>query len=671
MGNTYARPLAIEPVNSASLNSSSFQCGTRPVAAVDNLAVTFMRDGKSVQAVRGVSLHIDAGEIVGLVGESGSGKSVLGLSMLGLLPASAAIDGTVRINGRDLRATSERELRKVRRLDLGAVFQDPMTSLNPTMKIGRQVAEAAGSMEEAEKLLAAVGIPEPSRRMGSYPHELSGGLRQRVMIAIAVAGRPSLIVADEPTTALDVTVQAQVLSLLRSLRDEIGCAILLVTHDLGVAAQIADRVVVMYAGRIAEDGPTEAVLLSPSHPYTTGLLRSRLSLETVRGRRLAAMPGEVPSPVSPLSGCAFAPRCAVRVPECEKMIPEAVFIGPEHLSACVRPPGVAADMASPLPEQSTSAEPATAAIATAGEALTVKAVSKGFSVGGRKGGRSTLHALQKVSLTVAPGESVALVGESGSGKSTLLRVVAGLETADQGSVVLPAGHRPQMVFQDSGASLTPWMSVGELIEERLRSAPRSERLGRSERRARVIESLTRVGLQPETARARASQLSGGQRQRVALARATVVPPAMLLCDEPTSALDVSLAASVINLIGDLRTTLGMSVLFVTHDLAVARIVADRIAVMYLGRIVEIGTAEEITGSPKHPYTQALIASIPDLGTTAPRLRGEPASPLSPPTGCAFHPRCPIAVSVCSDPELELGLAGVVGSTHHVACTERR
>ncbi|NMM88800.1 peptide ABC transporter ATP-binding protein [Rhodococcus sp. SRB_17] len=661
-------------MNSASLATTYLTTSSEtvgPVAAVDNLAVTFTRDGRSVHAVRGVSLRIDAGEIVGLVGESGSGKSVLGLSMLGLLPAATVIEGTVRINGRDLRTTSERELRKVRRLDLGAVFQDPMTSLNPTMKIGRQVAEAAGSMEEAEKLLAAVGIPEPGRRMGSYPNELSGGLRQRVMIAIAVAGRPSLIVADEPTTALDVTVQGQVLSLLRSLRDEVGCAILLVTHDLGVAAQIADRVVVMYAGRIAEDGPTETILSLPSHPYTTGLLRSRLSLETVRGRRLAAMPGEVPSPVTPLSGCAFAPRCVVREPECEKAIPEAVFIGPAHLSACVRPPGVAAEISQPQPDSSTPDQLPTSTIAETGRTLTVKAVSKGFTVGGRRGGRSTLHALQKVSLTVAPGESVALVGESGSGKSTLLRVIAGLETPDQGTVELPQGHRPQMVFQDSGASLTPWMTVGELIEERLRNAPRNERLGRSDRRARVIEALTRVGLQPETARARASQLSGGQRQRVALARATVLPPAMLLCDEPTSALDVSLAASVINLIGDLRTTLGMSVLFVTHDLAVARIVADRIAVMYLGRIVEIGTAEEITGSPKHPYTQALIASIPDLGTTAPRLRGEPASPLSPPPGCAFHPRCPIAVSVCSDPDLELGLAGVVGSTHHVACTERR
>ncbi|MGH3580243.1 MAG: ABC transporter ATP-binding protein, partial [Mycobacterium sp.] len=280
-----------------------------PVADLRDLHVTFRRNGQDVHALRGVDLTVVPGEILGLVGESGSGKSVLGFGMLGLLPRQARIDGTITVTGADMVHGTAKDLRKVRRLDLGAVFQDPMTSLNPTMRIGKQVAEAAGGTDQALRLLTAVGIPDPARRMRSYPHELSGGLRQRVMIAIAIAGDPELIVADEPTTALDVTVQAQVLTLLQGLRDQIGCSIVFITHDLGVAAQISDRIAVLYAGRIAEIGPTADVLQTPAHPYTRGLLRSRLTLQTARGRRLAALPGSVPSPLTPLPGCAFVPRC--------------------------------------------------------------------------------------------------------------------------------------------------------------------------------------------------------------------------------------------------------------------------------------------------------------------------------------------------------------------------
>jgi len=629
------------------------------VAAITDLHVTFRRNGRDVHALRGVSLDIATGEILGLVGESGSGKSVLGFTMLGLLP-QARVSGSVEVADTDMVTGDAKTLRKVRRLDLGAVFQDPMTSLNPTMRIGKQVAEAAGSDEEALKLLTAVGIPDPKRRFRAYPHELSGGLRQRVMIAIAIAGNPELIIADEPTTALDVTVQAQVLRLLLRLRDEIGCSIMFITHDLGVAAQISDRIAVLYAGRIAEIGPTADVLNQPAHPYTHGLLRSRLTLDTARHRKLAALAGSVPSPVTPLPGCAFAPRCVLATLACEATPPDPTTIAPGRVIACIVPfETVSTELGSRLTTTTEDIEPETApAESSEPRAVVLKDGVKAFG---------KLQALRGISLTVADGESVALVGESGSGKSTLLRVIAGLEKPTSGTIELAGGQRPQMVFQDAGASLTPWLSVGELISERLRR----NGMSRSQRQDAVAEVLERVGLPLDIAKARAGQLSGGQRQRVSLARATVVPPSVLLCDEPTSALDVSLAASVLNLIGDLRRTLDMSVVFVTHDLSVARVVADRIAVMYLGRIVEIGPADDVINDPVHPYTRALVDSIPDLGRESRVLPGEPASPLSPPTGCSFHPRCPIAIDTCSDGQLDVRLEGAPGSPHQIACIERK
>jgi peptide/nickel transport system ATP-binding protein len=623
-------------VSEVDAHSSSPAADAAQVATITDLHVTFRRNGRDVHALRGVSLDIAPGEILGLVGESGSGKSVLGFTMLGLLP-QARVQGTVTVTGTDMVTGDAKTLRKVRRLDLGAIFQDPMTSLNPTMRIGRQVAEAAGSDEEALKLLTAVGIPEPRRRFRAYPHELSGGLRQRVMIAIAIAGNPELIIADEPTTALDVTVQAQVLRLLLRLRDEIGCSIVFITHDLGVAAHISDRIAVLH-----------------------GLLRSRLTLQTARHRKLAALAGSVPSPVTPLPGCAFAPRCVVATPACEATPPDPITVAPGRVSACIVPfEAVTTELGSRLTTTTEDIEPETESTETSEPpAVVLQDVVKAFG---------KLQALRGISLTVGHGESVALVGESGSGKSTLLRVIAGLEKASSGTVELAGGQGPQMVFQDAGASLTPWLSVGELIAERLRG----NGLSRSQRQDAVAEVLQRVGLPLDIAKSRAGQLSGGQRQRVSLARATVVPPAVLLCDEPTSALDVSLAASVLNLIGDLRRTLDMSVVFVTHDLSVARVVADRIAVMYLGRIVEIGPADDVINNPVHPYTQALVDSIPDLGRESRVLPGEPASPLSPPSGCAFHPRCPIAVETCSDSQLDVRLEGAAGSPHQVACIERK
>jgi peptide/nickel transport system ATP-binding protein len=390
------------------------------------------------------------------------------------------------------------------------------------------------------------------------------------------------------------------------------------------------------------------------------LLRSRLTLDTARDRKLAALAGSVPSPVAPLPGCAFAPRCVLATPACEVTPPDPTTVAPGRVSACIVPfAAVSTELGSRLTTTTDDIEPETAFTESSEPPVVVlHDVVKSFG---------KLQALRGISLNVGHGESVALVGESGSGKSTLLRVVAGLENQSSGNVELTGDQRPQMVFQDAGASLTPWLSVGELISERLRG----NGVSRSQRQDAVAEVLQRVGLPLDIAKSRAGQLSGGQRQRVSLARATVVPPSVLLCDEPTSALDVSLAASVLNLIGDLRRTLDMSVMFVTHDLSVARVVADRIAVMYLGRIVEIGPADDVINNPVHPYTQALVDSIPDLGRESRVLPGEPASPLSPPSGCAFHPRCPVAIDTCSDSQLDVRLEGEPGRPHQVACIERK
>jgi peptide/nickel transport system ATP-binding protein len=637
-----------------------------PVVSVSDLHVSFQRGGKAVHALRGVSFDVMPGEIVGLVGESGSGKSVLGLTMLGLLPdrPRPTISGRAVICGTDMVQATREQGRLVRKEHLGAVFQDPMTSLNPTMRVGQQVNEAAGSSAEALRLLDAVGVPEAKRRMRAYPHELSGGLRQRVMIAMAIAGSPSLVIADEPTTALDVTVQAQILQLLGSLRDEFGTSFILVTHDLGVAAQVADRIAVLYGSRLAEIGDAEGVLQRPVHPYTTALLRSRLMLECDRSRPIVTLPGEPPDPRAHPPGCPFGPRCEFHTEQCDAALPELEIVSkagqPPRLAACIRwddPDRQAtarpeAEPWSPVELGVTGGPP---------PAVLVHGVTKEFPIGGTFK-RQQLKALRGVDLEVTKGEAVALVGESGCGKSTLLRSIAGLQTIDSGSIEFGRGARPQMVFQDAGASLTPWLTIGELIGERLRS----EHMTRAERAERVTAALRQVGLPPEVAESKPMQLSGGQRQRAALARATVVPPDVLLCDEPTSALDVSLAATVLNLIGQLRRDLGVAIIFVTHDLAAARVVADRIAVMYLGRIVEIGGADDICRAPAHPYTQALLAAVPDLARRKVRLQGEPASPLDPPSGCEFHPRCPMAQDTCvTDPAPLLPFGA--GDQRQVAC----
>ncbi len=569
---------------------------TAVAAHLADLRVGFTRRGRTIEALRGVDLTVAPGEIVGLVGESGSGKTVLGLSLLGLLPAGARVQGRALVGEIDMVAADEETRRIARREALGAVFQDPMSSLNPTMRVGRQVLEVAGSQAEALRLLDACGVPEVARRMRQYPHELSGGLRQRVMLAIALAGDPRLVVADEPTTALDVTVQAQVLRLFEQVRDEFGCAIILVTHDLGVAATVADRICVMYAGRVVELGGTPDALTTPAHPYTGALLSARIALDADPTRQLPMLAGEPPDPGERLPGCSFAPRCpraeAVCVEERPPLAPT-----PRHggLSACY----FSADPSVEHPLPRLAWPPA----ADGHGGATVEGLRVAFPV--QHGLRRGLgpDVLCGVDLEVAAGESVSLVGESGSGKSTLLRVLAGLQKPTAGTVRVPE-KRAQMVFQDAGASLTPWLSVGELLEDRIRATPAAAR------RTRTAEVLARLGLAPDIASATARELSGGQRQRVALARAIIDPPELLLCDEPISALDASLAATVLNLLGELRRELGFAMVFVTHDLAAARLVADRIVVMTEGRLVEQGSPDDIIFRPTHDYTRALLGAVP-------------------------------------------------------------
>ena len=626
------------------------------VGWLGDLEITYPSRTGDRLAVRGVTLGIARGEILALVGESGSGKSSVALALLGLLGegrSTARLRGEATVLGVDMLGEPTSERRELRRRRLGAVFQDPTTSLNPTMTVGRQLTEAAGSSERAEELLDWVGVPEAKLRLKSYPHELSGGQRQRVMIAMAIAGDPALVVADELTTALDVTIQAQILQLIRRLRDELGCGFLVVTHDLGVAAQIADRIAVCYAGRIAEIGPAVDVLTRPTHPYTAALLRSRITLRSERLRALMTLPGEPPDPRTPPPGCPFAPRCEHRIDRSVAALPELAEVrGRPQLSACVRADELVQVLATPKLRDELVGVTPDAINRDAEPALRIRGLHKQFKVRGQVR-RTRLKALRGIDLDVSPRECVALVGESGCGKSTLLRVAAGLIDADDGTVEVAGNERPQMVFQDAGASLTPWLSVGEQIMERLRSA----NVPRAASGARMREALERVGLPLDVTEQLPHHLSGGQQQRVAIARAIVVPPPVLLCDEPTSSLDVSLAATVLNLIGKLRGELGMSVVFVTHDLAAARFISDRIAVMYLGRIVEIGPAEEVASDPAHPYTRALIAAVPDLDREPARARGELPSPLTPPPGCPYHPRCAARIDICPTHNPELRRVG--------------
>jgi peptide/nickel transport system ATP-binding protein len=643
-----------------------------PVASIRDLSVSFPADGGRVEAVRSVSLDIRAGEVIALVGESGSGKSVLGMSILGLITKvrGAQVSGEVSVTNVDMLGRSDRLRTALRRHVLGAVFQDPLTSLNPTMRIGNQLTERGISAARAVENLRDVGVPDPGDRMRQFPYELSGGLRQRVMIAMALGtapvegeqgtsasaeelpavvvadarGTPRLIVADEPTTALDVSVQAQVVLLLDRLRREHGCAVLFVTHDLGVAASIADRIAVMYAGRLCEVGPTADVLGRPTHPYTRALLGARISVDAGAESPVRPIAGSPPDPTNLPSGCPFAPRCANARDDCREVLPPltAKQDAPGEV-ACLHPhegasrPAAVSPLGRPRGREASSRTEM---------ALELAGVSKAFDLrgGGLRRSRQRLHAVTDVSLEIRRGRVLGLVGESGCGKTTTLRIACGLLAPDAGTVRWGDGGRPQLVFQDAGSSLTPWMRIGAMLEEQLRRAGASRR----EAVRQSIELLERVGLDERAAAAKPRMLSGGQRQRAAIARALASNPSVLVCDEPVSALDASLAIMVLDLLQSLRDDLGVALLVVTHDLGVARHIADEVAVMYRGQLVERGPTESVFKNPAHPYTEGLLAAIPtaEAGRLSPKLAGEPPSPVGAAEGCGFHPRCPYAQRVC-------------------------
>ena len=668
-----------------------------PVAEIRDLRVSFPSPKGRVQSLRSVSLNIMPGEIVALVGESGSGKSVLGQSILGLaawLPG-VEITGSVQVAGVDMLGGDERRRRWVQRHLLGAVFQDPLTSLNPTTRIGRQLTERGITLQQALANLHDAGVPQPALRARQFPYELSGGLRQRTSIAMALGtapivsgadgdgipaaggqvgtgGAPQLIIADEPTTALDVSVQAQIVLLFDRLRREHGCAVLFVTHDLGVAASIADRIVVLYAGRICEVGPARDVLARSSHWYTRALLAARISVDTPATAPIRAIPGTPPNPASLPLGCAFQPRCVNAQDHCQEALPDPMprptkdgpgFVAcfyPEPLLTAVTPAA-----AYDLLEVAAAMDPPAV---RPGTALELISVTKRFTIGtGRFGiGTRVVHAVSEVSLAIESGGALALVGESGCGKTTTLRIACGLVTPTSGSVRWGAdAGRPQLVFQDAGSSLTPWMTVGALIEEQL--ARRG--VVHKERTAGMLELLARVGLDARAASARARNLSGGQRQRAAIARALAAQPRLLICDEPVSALDASLAIRILELLQTLRRDFGVALMVVTHDLGVARRVAERIAVMYRGQIVEEGPVEMLFTAPMHPYTEGLLAAIPttEPGRLAPKLAGEPPSPIGTVQGCAFTPRCPYARPRCtSEAPVLRDLGGVRRSACHFA-----
>ncbi|MFJ7203640.1 dipeptide ABC transporter ATP-binding protein [Streptomyces sp. NPDC098789] len=640
----------------------------RAVLSVTDLEVDF--DG--VPAVRGVSFSLARGEVLGLVGESGSGKSATALAMLGLLPANAAVRGSVRLDSTELVGAPDAALTAVRGRRIGMVFQDPLSAFTPVYRIGDQIAEAVRAHQDlsrerararAVELLDLVGIPEPALRAQAFPHEFSGGMRQRAMIAMAMANDPDVLLADEPTTALDVTIQAQVLDVLRTAQRETGAALVLVSHDLGVIAGTADRVAVMYAGRIVETGTAAEVFARPSMPYTMGLIGAVPRLDGAGGA-LVPIPGAPPAAARVGAGCAFAPRCPMAEEACTRDVPRlSATDGGGHLAACVRAGEIAEKGLGVLDVYPVPEVPHAEAERALGETvLKVTGLVKTFPV--LKGAAfkrriGTVYAVDGVDLTIRGGETLALVGESGSGKSTTLFELLHLVRPEGGDIELfgksPAGlgraqrralrGQVQIVFQDPMASLDPRMPVGDIIAEPLRA----QGVDRAAAARRIPELLDQVGLDRSAAERFPHEFSGGQRQRIGIARALSVRPKLLVLDEPVSALDVSVQAGVLNLLSRLKAELGLAYLFVSHDLSVVRHIADRVSVVYLGRTVEAGTVREVFERPRHPYTQALLSAVPLPDPERERARrrdrillaGDPPSPTRRYEGCRFLGRCPV------------------------------
>ncbi|MEH0934157.1 ABC transporter ATP-binding protein [Micromonospora psammae] len=602
---------------------------------ITGLTVTFTGDGGPVRAVDGVDLHVEAGETLAVVGESGSGKTVTALSVLGLTPRppGCEIGGAIRLDGVDLTGLDARGWRSVRGGRVAMVFQDPSAALNPLLTLGTQIADAvrahepvsrAAARDRAVAALELARLPDPASRLGQYPHQLSGGMRQRAAIALAIAARPKLLIADEPTTALDVGVQAEILDMLDTLRRDLGMGLVLITHDLGTVASHADRVAVMYAGRVVETGPTRQVLDDPRMPYTRALLDATPRLDAPARQRLASIGGQPPDLSVPVPGCAFAPRCPVVRDRCHHQRPALELHAPEQRAACLHPLPAGAVTLGPVGVEHDA--PVDAAVPDGEPIAEFDRVALHYPV--RKGPLRRVvdhvRAVDGVSLRLHPGRTLALVGESGSGKTSLTRTLLRLERPTGGAVrydgidvtrpdreqLRRLQREVQVVFQNPYASLDPRMTVGQILAEPLRVH------GLEAGRAELARLLAQVGLDDAALDRYPAAFSGGQRQRVAIARALGLRPRLIVCDEAVSALDVSIQAQVLNLLADLQRAHGLAYLFITHDLAVVRSVAHDIAVMRAGVVVEQGPAERIYDRPAHEYTRRLLEMAPGHPTHA-------------------------------------------------------
>lgn len=657
--------------------------------SVQNLKTYFRTPEGLARAVDGISFDIAPNEIFALVGESGCGKSVTALSVIQLVaqPAGFIAGGAIYYKGQDITRLSEVEKRKIQGNDIAMVFQEPMTSLNPVFTVGSQISEAIrqhqnlrgiAARNAAIEMLDLVGIPEPGARYDEHPHQMSGGMKQRVMIAMALSCRPGLLIADEPTTALDVTIQAQILELIQRLQQELQMAVLLITHDLGVVANIADRVAVMYAGKIAEMGTWEQLYKTPQHPYTVKLFESTPARDK-RGTQLHTITGRVPKATEYDDGCRFADRCPKVMAGCETITPTLHTVnGSDHNVAC--------HLYNPEPPFNAKLTGHTKLVLETGE-------TDGRMEEWKNGGQSTTHpsnllqvkdfcvhypiqkgifkrtvgyvyAVDDVTLDIPRGKTLALVGESGSGKTSFGKAILRLGVPVKGDLVYdganiatatrqemhPYRKRMQIIFQDPYASLNPRMTVGAIIQEGMQAHGIGD--STEERERRVAELLQRVGLSPDMVTRYPHEFSGGQRQRIGIARCLAVDPEFIVCDEATSALDVSVQAQILNLLKSLQDDFNLTYLFITHNLSVVEYFADEVAVMYLGRIVERGATEEIFDAPKHPYTRALLSAVPKMdpqtGVEKIRLEGDVPSPINRPSGCHFHPRCPEVMTVCKD-----------------------
>ena len=665
--------------------------------SVRDLSVGFAAGHGVLTAVSGVSFDVAAGETLALLGESGCGKSVTALSLLRLLPAAGRfLGGAVHFNDLDLLQQPEFEMRAVRGGGMAMIFQEPATSLNPVLTVGRQIGEVlerhrgisgAAARQHALELLGAVGISDAQRRLDEYPFQLSGGMKQRVMIAVALAGNPKLLIADEPTTALDVTIQAQILDLLAKVQSERGMGMLLITHDLGVVARMAHRVGVMYAGEIVEEAPRETFFATPRHPYTIKLFAALPDLSR-RGGRLETIPGQVPTLSVMPKGCRFAERCPQAFDRCQTESPGWSDCGTGHRVRChwveeqmaSSAAGLSIERRNPTDRNAAPGGEDDARNWTPGAVLPLVASAGVITEQGGllKANDLAVHfpirrgflqrivghvkAVDGVSLELDRGRTLALVGESGCGKTTVGKAILQLVRPTGGSTQLdgreltglsrgalrPLRRRMQMIFQDPFASLNPRLSVGEIIGEGMSAL--GVAVTQEGRNDAIAVLLQQVGLDATAAHRYPHEFSGGQRQRIAIARALAVQPDLIICDEPTSALDVSVQAQILNLLKALQDDLGLAYLFITHNFAVVEYLAHEVAVMYLGRIVERGEVDEVLRTPCHPYTKALLSAVPsprpDRAPQVTRLAGEAPSPANPPSGCHFHPRCPQATDVC-------------------------